>query len=395
MGFGSTFGGPRYLTLSIEQVKRLEAAHGLSIETIIADGTGGGGNDPTITVSSLTFDDTTSTQTFTLTNNGSTPASVELSFSSLSGGQTLLVGQDYDGGDAISPTYVVDPDDGTRTVTLSRGGLTPSSPSSSETVTLTSNSGVTAGITCTIIPLAAFDGAVRDNVGTPTHEAVFENFSNTGTHGGTFGTNGSFAITASSEEPAFKGYGIPGSNGRLIQGSVDRSTWNRKTGTTRSWIWAWTNTQNMSGHRPFILDVLYGTNYGPGNIWTNSGTPYEVQFKYPTFNCTTAHSHRAPDGTITSGSEVLSATVNSMNVLAATWDGAGGITYRWKQAGHGSGFSFGTLSGVAAEPSTTLVTTYFAGYFNPANSIKFRYVGIVDGNITHDEFQTLTETAGL
>lgn len=357
---------------------------------------GGGANDPTYPSSPITFDGTTSTQTFTLTNSGDTPASVELSFSSLSGGQTLLIGQNYDQGTDTSPTYVVDPDTGTRTVTLARGALTPSSPSSSEVVTLTSNAGVLPQtITCTVIPLASFDGAVRDNVGTPTHEAVFENFTNTGSHGGTFGTSGSFAITASSEEPAFKGYGIPGSNGRLIQSSVDRSTWNRKSGVTRSWIWAWTNTQNMSGNRPFILDVLFGTNYGPGNVWTNSGTPFEVFFVNPSFNCTTAHSHRATDGTITSGSEVLSATVNSMNVLAATWDGSGGITYRWKQAGHGSGFSFGTLSGVAAETSTALVTTYFAGYFNPADSMKVRYVGVIDGNITHDVFQTLTETAGL
>lgn len=343
---------------------------------------GGDANEPTYPSSPITFDGTTSTQTFNLTNSGTTPASVELSFSSLSGGQTLLIGQNYDQGTDTSPTYVIDPDTGTRTVTLSRGALSPSSPSSSEVVTLTSNAGVLPQtITCTVQPLSFFDSSVRD-IATPTYESVFEDASNSGSVGGSF-TTSAFTITASSEQASFKGYGIPGTNGRLQRATTATSAWGRASGTTRTWIYAWTNTATLNNVL-LVMDNIFAAVDGPGHM---QATSEPIKFINPTFTCNTSHSH-----SISGSSEALSRTTNTMNILAVTWDGSGSNKYRWKQAGHGLGFSYGSAS-VPSETASDRPWNIVG--WNQSGSIKWRYAAIIDSDITDAQFQTLTETAGL
>jgi hypothetical protein len=295
-----------------------------------------------------------------------------------------LIGQNYDQGTDTSPTYVIDPDTGTRTVTLARGALTPSSPSSSEIVTLTSNAGVLPQtITCTVEPSSLFDAVVR-TIATPTYESVFEDTSNTGSVGGSF-TTSNFTITASTESAAFKGYGVPAYNGRLQRATTATSAWGKTSGTTRTWIYAWSNTGNLSSTL-LIMDTNFRVVHGPGDIKALSEPIYVTS---PSFTCNTTHSHSINGA---GSSESLSRTTNTMNVLAVTWNGSNSNTYRWKQAGHGPGFSYGSASATSESGSDRPFT--FVGW-TQNGSIKWRYAGIIDSDITDAQFQTLTEIAGL
>ena len=125
MGFGTTFGGPRYVNIAVEQVKELEAAHGLSIEAIIADGTGGGVADIEFNVDPnfnepFTLNGDEGTLTLRLTNTSSVATSVELTFSG-----NILKADTFDSGTESNPYFLIDPNS-TKDVTLSRGSGAPS-----------------------------------------------------------------------------------------------------------------------------------------------------------------------------------------------------------------------------------------------------------------------------
>lgn len=355
----------------------------------------GGGNNPTISISSLTFDDATLTQSFDLTNNGTTPASVELSFSSLSGGQTLLIGQGYDGGSGTSPTYVVDPDDDVRTITLGRGELLASSPSSSETITLTSNSGVTAEISCTVEPLSFFKDVLRSTLSpaVPSYECLFDSTANTGLIGGAF-TASNYSLTASTTDyVGFQGYGVPTTSTGEVFINSSSSNWGKISGTTRTWLYAWTNTATLSpANQPFIwADDPYGIRNAGGQI--HSYNPIRA-IDGGTFTFNTNHSNCASDGTtITpSASENMVPTINSLTILACTWNGSNSVTYRWKQSGHGNGFSFGDIARSATTPFTW---NYHIVGTRIGTGLKFRYAAVIDSDITNAQFLSLLDATGL
>lgn len=356
---------------------------------------GGDANEPTYPTSPLTVAADASGTSFVLTNSGTTPASVELSFSSDTGSASLLIGSDYDQGTDRSPTYVVDPDTGTRTVNLIRGSLAPSDPSSTETVTLTSNAGVLPQtITCTVIPVARFDLAVRE-IATPTFEMLFANTTNTGSIGGSF-TASNYSLTADTGDYAgFDGYGVPTTATGEVFINSSSSNWGKISGTTRTWIYAWTNTATLSpGNSVFIwADDPYGARNAGGQISSHNpiratdGVGGNLYFN-------TTHSNCATDGTtITPGaSESMLPTTNALTVLACTWNGSNSVTYRWKQAGHGSGFSLGDITRAATTPFTW---DYHIVGTRVGTGLKFRYAAVIDSDITNAQFLDLLNTAGL
>ena len=354
----------------------------------------GGGNDPTYPVSPLTVAADATGTSFVLTNSGTTPASVELSFSSDTGSASLLVGSDFDQGTDRSPTYVVDPDTGTRTVNLIRGSLLPTNPSSDELVTLSSNAGVLPQtITCAVYPLARFDFAVR-TIATPTFEALFADTSNTGSIGGSF-TASAYTLTADTTDyVGFQGYGVPTNNTGQVYINSSSSNWGKISGTTRTWLYVWTNTATLApSGQPFIwADDPYGFRNAGGQI--RVGNPVAANDSGGLFTCNTTHSNCATDGTtITpSSSENLASTTNALSVLACTWNGSNSVTYRWKQSGHNSGFSLGDITRSATTPFTW---DYHIVGTRVGTGLKFRYAAVIDSDITNSQFLTLLDTAGI
>ncbi len=365
---------------------------------VVESGTGGNSNDPTYPSSPVTFDNLTSTQTLTLTNTGTTPASVELSFSSLSGGKTLLIGQDYDQGTDTSPTYVVDPDTGTRTVTLNRGALSPSSPSSMEVVTLTSNAGtLPQTITCTLEPLSQVHSIIRAFAAPtiPSYEFKYDgNFVNTGVIGGTSAASSMTATSDTSTYPGFVGYGETTANGSHHDiNNVNHSTTLRNT--NRSWIFAFHIVTETGGYR---VSLLHGTNARSGPGWLQTqGTNFRFTYvanssSASVLNLDATHNHT--DG----GASVACTRSNGTTILVcASYDAsAGTTTYRWKKSGDRAGHSYKVVSGIAGQTASGASKCTFVGYSsNTYYVVRHLNTTIVDTLVGVDNFNDIANAMNL
>lgn len=355
---------------------------------------GGAANDPTYPSTPITFDNLTITQTLTLTNTGTTPASVELSFSSLSGGKTLLIGQDYDQGTDTSPTYVVDPDIGTRTVTLTRGALEPSSPSSSEVVTLTSNAGILPQtITCTIEPLTEVHSIIRSFAAPtiPSYEFIYDgNFVNTGSSGGTSAASSMTATSDTTTYPGFVGYGeVTAASGHHDINSVPYSQTLRNA--DRSWIFAF-EIVNETGTGYVAINHATSGRSGPGWLAT-SGTTFGFSYTGSTaFSLTGSYSHT--DG---GASQECTRSNGTTVLICASYDSsAGETTYRWKKDGDRAGHSYAVLSSVSAEPSSGSARCYFTGFASSSYyTVRHLNTTFVDVIVNADNFDKIANAMGL
>ena len=357
---------------------------------------GGDANEPTYPTSPLTVAADSGGTSFTLTNSGTTPASVELSFSSDTGSSSLLVGSDFDQGTERSPTYVVDPDTGTRTVSLIRGDTLPSDPSSTETVTLTSNAGVLPQTLTVNVNLSTLISQAIRTISTPTYEFKFDgDFSNTGSIGGSSTATGMTATSDTSTYSGAVGYGNVGSTtDRHIQ-TIDRTTFLRQSGSDRSYIHVFHIVADTSGvyvHINFASGS--GAQSGPGWLTTSSdnfnwnytgGTPSN-------FNCDTTHSHT--DG---GSSEKLTRGAGTTVILAASWDAsAETMTYRWKKTGDRAGHSLKVVTSAQNQTLTGNATCYWSGFSsNCYNNIRFLNQSVIDSVITESQFNLIASTLSL
>ncbi len=378
-------------------------------------GGGGGANDPsidpTIDAADLTINGTEVTTRVELTNSGSTPASVELSFSSLTaGGETLLVGLEPDDGTPTSPTYVIDPDTDIKIITLARGDLTPSSPSSPETVTFTSNAGaLPQPIAYTVEPLSsqvhelirAFSAPVI-----PSYEFKYDgNFVNTGSIGGTSTASSMTATSLPTPEglsyAGFVGYGETTASGSHHDiNNVPHSTTLRNA--DRSWIYAFHIVTETSTGR---VSLLHGTNSRSGPGWlATSGTIFRFTYVASIsgnsrLDLNASHNHT--DG----GASVACTRANNRTVLiCASYDhSAGTTTYRWKRSGEEiaqgvprAGHSYKVVSGIGAQTASGSSRCTFAGY-SSGSYYKVRHLNttIVDSLISADAFNEIANAMGL
>jgi hypothetical protein len=243
--------------------------------------------------------------------------------------------------------------------------------------------------------LSLFDGFVRA-IATPTFETSFASVSgsttpNTGSEGGTF-TTYSYTVTAGVEtgfEP-FKGYASPSlSNSRMTHSSTQTTAKiGRSSSQDRTWIYAWTNTGTIAG----IL-IRQGNIFGLGQTGTLSGT-----IQSGSVFCNSSSQANVTKSQTNGGSvEALPLTATTINLLACSWDySANTLTYRWKATGHAAGFNKAVQTSVSAEsPQTQGYQIWGHDAFSISSGLKARYAAIIDTTITDEQFQLLTETAGL
>ena len=358
---------------------------------------GGGGNDPTYPTAPLTVAADASGTSFVLTNTGTTPASVELSFGSDTGSASLLVGSDYDQGTDRSPTYVVDPDTGTRTVNLIRGELIPSDPSSDETVTLTANTGILPQTLTVSVSLPTLIAQAIRTIATPTYEFMFDgDFTNTGSIGGSSTANG--GMTATSDTSTYSGaigYGNVGATDERHQQTIDKTTYLRIENTDRSWVNVFHIISDTSGIYLAINFATSNTNTtGPGWLTKNS-TNFLWNYTGATpssFNCNASQSHT--DG---GSSEELTRNAGTTIIVAASWDSsAETVTYRWKKSGDRAGHSFKVATSAQVQTQTGNVNCYWSGFSSSSyNGIRFLNQSVFDAVITESQFNLIADTLDL
>jgi len=362
-------------------------------------GGGGGGNDPTYPAAPLVLAADSASTSFTLTNSGTTPASVELSFASDTGSSSLLIGSNYDQGTDRSPTYVVDPDAGSRTVSLIRGGTVSSDPSSTETVTLTSNAGVLPQtLTVTVFKLSAISVLVRAALSSiPTIEYTYNGvLTNSGSLGSSFDLTGSNLTVASSTDYgwAVGAAKIDTTGGHGATSSPQSSTnWN--AGQDRTWVLVWKNDGTISANLGVWIQAKNSGNNGPGYIKSNAGgTFWGVQSSTYDFNSADGEAYPLATDTATG----LTLPSGELNVLCCSYNHSTNlIKYMYKSSNQARGQHTYREEEDTTSPSTANYTYYGIGNtsaFSAQNS-KVYYNAIYDRQTTNAEFQTLLDVLGV
>lgn len=346
---------------------------------------GGAGNDLTVPTGSITLDESQDTYNVTLTNTGTTPASVELSFQN-----SHMIGLDPDSGTGASPSYVVDPDAGSRVITIKRTGV--SSSDQSERITFTSNQGALQFADFTLEPLQLHLAMRLIANQDPIYEWKFDgNFNDTGTRDtGTLSVfNSPTAVSNTTDLAKFVGYSdmVFDQYGEL-SGSQDI---NIKAGQQRSWLWiarlnTAPGTNNYVGH---LLDPSGGSGTA-GPFYLRYTAPNWVSQASYTYTYDSTESHT--DG----GSSVaLSTTANVEIAILYVHDGSSTITVRWKtlngnteRTGHS--FVSKTQGGKSAINNPRIV-----GWSNKAVDWRQRHFSIYDTALTEADFIKITSQIGF
>ncbi len=368
---------------------------------VVADGTGGGGNAPTYNGDPVTVSGVSTTTNIILTNNGETPIGIELSFSSLTGGETYLRGTGFDQGTDISPTYVIDPTGGppiSRTITLERGARVQpyAGGDVTEIVTLTSNAGALPNkITYTIEPMGLINNLARAAFGVnPQIEYTFNgNGNNSGDRGSNYdltAVNTTFA--ASSDYTWSLGAAVLTGNtsyARVL--NQPRSEFQRNQ--DRTWITVWKNPVTVTSR--YISVQGRGTDAnGPGWI-KNYGTFWGAQSTSPGFNhqFNAANGTAYPSGTATG----IRGDSGDLNILCSSYDfSTTTMRYMYKSSDQAAGgHTFRSLS-IASQTGTGNRDYYGIG--SPDNNsaqCKMYYQAIYDKAVSSDEFQALLDLMGV
>ena len=351
---------------------------------------GGGGNDLTVPTGSVTLDADTTTYSVNLVNTGTTPASVELSFQN-----SRMKGLSPDSGTEASPTYVVDPDAGSRSITIKRDVVSGSSQA--ERVTFTSNQGNTQFLDFTLSPLNLHQGVRVLANKDPFYEFKFAgNFTDTGSRDfGDLSTNGSPTATSdSSDRTGLVGYVDMTVNQSAFMNasSIDINI----TSSPRTWIWTGKVNGTFSGN---------GVGHGIANSGAFTGGPFFLQYRgaetikwrngsgWGTDPLYYGTSHSHTDG---GASVEMSYAVNTEILIAYVHDGSNTITVRWKTLNGNTertGHSFASATQSAKSPINTpqIVGWPFTSNF----PMRHGHVSVVDYELTSSEFTSLSETVGM
>lgn len=381
MGFGTTFGAPRFVSIAAEQVRELEETHDKPIEEIITDGGGTGGS-----VADINFDvnpaysedhqlsDTEIYFYIRLTNSSDAPSAVSLSFSG-----NILEANTFDTGTAQNPSYVIQPGIGNhRDIVLLRssGAPQPNSKdangnylSSSCTITYTLADGTVSDYSTNITVYAKGLETVAEAVDyhttiTPSSKVLelkFEgNLNNTGlalTNLNIQAISTTYTATATNSIAGVTGYADSAGTGyiRLAKPnnvqlrSSNLGDFANISGQPRSWLYVFQyKVQNTQSHS--ILGNMAGISghplggqpmpikYASNNAYIQGDSPPTGTQAANTRSLDTTRNHTING---LGFSEAFNWGLNDICIYVASWDGTD-ITLRWKQTGHGDGHSFAT-----------------------------------------------------
>ena len=362
---------------------------------------GGDQNLPTYDGSDVTVLGSVDTTNIVLTNSGTTPIAVELSFSSLTGGQTYLKGTGFDQGTATSPTYSIDPDTGSRTITLTRGDRTQtySGGDVSETVTLTSNGGqLPTAIQYTVKPRILIGPLVAELFAAPTIEYKFENNAlSTGSRSGYDLTTVNLDIANSTDYTWALGEALADENSSRGYTSSAKPRTEYTRNEDRTWILIWKNV-TVPANLKYTL-VGDGNDDGAGAGWLRSNAGlYEVEsYPSPTFvrKLSAANGTAYPSGTPSD----LRTNAGDLNIYCASYDlSSTTLSYMWKSSNQATGqHTYYDVSQAALSGSGS--ATYFgvggSSGSNSSNDLKFYYAAVLDRVTTKAEFQSLLDALGV
>ena len=342
-------------------------------------GGGSAGNDLTIPSGPVTLDASTSSYNINLINTGTTPASVELSFQN-----SRMKGLNPDSGTETSPSYVVDPDAGSRTITIQRDVVSTSSQA--EKVTFTSNQGSTSTIDFDLDPVNLHAGLRVLTSQDPIYEfKLAGNFTDTGTRdtGNLSLTGTPTAIASTSDLAGLVGYAdFSGTHQAKVSGTQDM---NWKTGQPRSVIWV-----GKLNAAPSIVGHLIGTGGTDGtNYFKHTSGTWQSASTY-TFNYDTSQSHT--DG---GASVKIDTATNTEIAILYSHDGATSLTVRWKTLNGNTertGHSFKTVT-QAGKSDLTNATVF--GWTSSLSNIRHRHLSFYDKTLSESDFSSITTIIGF
>jgi len=361
-------------------------------------GGGGGGDANDMTVPASPLPDLAAAAEFksvVLTNDGTTPASVELDFTN-----NYLQGVGFDSGTASSPTYVVDPDAGPRTIQLERGAVSVPSDPTEETIAFTGNAGLIQSNTIDVYAAALMDLEIRRLGHTPTIEFRMDAvtggglLTDTGSIGGNDATLTGLAVDTSAPPTGYRGWVETNATGDGAKTNLAQNLVNRST--DRSWVWCWKQLVSISGAYLSGLDDAGSALDTPG--WLNpSGASWRmVNFGYPgspaTIALTAANGSR--DG---AGVALDLATTDNLEcmVILSYVHATTTTTIRWKSSADAStGHTYYTNS-VSSQTGTGNINFWWIAGGYCTNPVQMTYVAVSDSIISASDFNAMASVAGL
>lgn len=356
-----------------------------------------------------------------INSNQTIAAGVELSFSNTS--LQALTTPDF--GSADAPSFVLDPG-ATRQIVIERGPGAPAPGSATPincTISYTLSNGQTTAYTNDIV-VEAVPASMHNSIisllasnygaGTlPTLEYRFFNSQNSGSAGSTYDLNKQNSVTFNQNSTAYTGFEgycqVTDRYSRAVTNSGLSSTpYDISVSNTTAIIavspyayYSGTGESHMSGqsNQPFSLDMVTNNGNNPatapyvsvtastGSVTTSLGTGYS--------NTVQSNSEqiafRKIDG---NGNNVA----NDNPFLMAVTNTGTGLIVRWKQKGHGSGFSYRNVGAPGTLSATThalLVVGDDYIYTRSARSLRYLYWAFIPHALTDAEFEQLTLVADM
>jgi len=383
-----------------------------------AHGGGGGGGGGGVTAPSLEFgsllESSETALVFEIVNlDALNPAVVELAFT-----LSALEAASWDDGTADSPSFGLDPAS-TREILFVRGSGAPEPGEDAveETITATLADGSTVTALVDVEAAAGvFKGIMADLGDGPTLEFLFNEVRsgspahwpmNKGSLTGGGPTyfwdaqlNGGAAMTTESLDD-FDGYAQMGDYNSRMQhlNALPRDSILRTE--ARSWVYVW-DALDDDGVATALQSPDYAianqnaTYHGPGHILTSDlSSPEVIKIEDNGDDIEL----NATNGTHSGGGSPVGCTLAAgiRTVLVVTYDGGTSTTFRWKQTDDPSGHTYITQD-TTAESATGTTGWYWLGAASgPESAInaRYRYVGVLDHEITAGEFDNLATAARL
>jgi len=379
---------------------------------------GGGGGGGGVTAPSLEFGSLlVSSETvlaFDIINlDALSPAVVELAFT-----LSALEAASWDDGTAASPSFALDPNS-TRGISFVRGSGAPEpgevAVEETITATLADGSTVTA-----LVDVEAAAGVFKDIMADlgltgPTLEFLFNEAGGVATWPKNKGSlagvtpyfydaqlNGGATMTTEALDD-FDGYAQMADLDSRMQevAALPRDSIARTE--ARSWVYVW-DALDDAGVATALQSPDYAianqnvTYYGPGHILTSDLSSPEV---IKVENNGGDIELNATNGTHSGGNSPVGCTLAAglRTLLVVTYDGGTSTTFRWKQTGDLAGHTYITQATSAENVGGggTTLWQWLGAASGPESAInaRYRYVGVLDHEITAAEFDNLATAARL
>jgi len=203
----------------------------------------------------------------------------------------------------------------------------------------------------------------------------------------------------------FDGYAQMADNDSRMQDLTDLPKDSILRTKARSWVYVWDNLDEAGAPaalRPegYAIADQNPSFHGPGHILTSDlSSPEVIRIESNGTNIEL----NATNGTHSSGGTTVGCTLAAgiRTVLVVTYDGGTSTTFRWKQTDDPSGHTY--ITQATTDEDATAVTQW--NYLGSLDSwgagpeavinARYRYVGVIDHEITAGEFDTLALAARL